>query len=341
VRRHRPHTGAAIVIGLLLATRTVAAAEADDAYSAALTRAVAAKERALDVNEPPRWEEALRLFQETAALRATREAAYEIGFAAERLSRTDLAVESYEAAIALGLSGPPSVRAGAFVAAHAPALARLEVRGPAGSRLSVAGVERGRLPLPRALVLFPGKIQIEVVDVGGHTSIVTTHLEADRNDVLDLSPRPSMEAPPRTPAPTMPKTPSAPEPRTTSVAAWPLIVGGVAVAVGAAVLLPISQGRIDDSRSTLAATCNAPPIDDVCATAMTGQRNAAQSSEDAIATWKAARIGAWIGLGVGAAVAVTGVLLKVTGGRAPNVTALLVPAADGRPTIAVTWGLRF
>ena len=162
-----------------------AAADADDAYGAALTRAIAAKERALDVNEPPRWEEALRLFQETAALRATREAAYEIGFAAERLSRTDLAVESYEAAITLGLSGPPSV-AGAFVAAHAPALARLEVRGPAGTRLSVAGVERGRLPLPRPLVLFPGEIELEVVDTGGHTATVTAHLEAGRSDVLDL-----------------------------------------------------------------------------------------------------------------------------------------------------------
>lgn len=156
MRLRWPLTRTAIAIGVLLAASGVAAAEAEDAYSAALTRAIAAKERALDVNEPPRWEEALHLFQEATALRATREAAYEIGFAAERLSRTDLAVESYEAAIALGLSGPPSARAGAFVAAHAPALARLEVRGPPGARLSIAGVERAASAAAAARS-FPGR----------------------------------------------------------------------------------------------------------------------------------------------------------------------------------------
>ena len=57
-----------------------------DAYDATLTRAIAAKERAMDVNEPARWEEALRLFQEADAIRATREASYELGHAAERLA---------------------------------------------------------------------------------------------------------------------------------------------------------------------------------------------------------------------------------------------------------------
>jgi len=78
-----------------------------DAYDATLTRAIAAKERAMDVNEPARWEEALRLFQEADAIRATREASYELGHAAERLARTDLAVEAYEAALNLGLTGQP------------------------------------------------------------------------------------------------------------------------------------------------------------------------------------------------------------------------------------------
>lgn len=126
-----------------------------------------------------------------------------------------------------------------------------------------------------------------------------------------------------------------------SVAAWSLIVSGLAVAVAAAVFVPVSQGKIDDNRTTLAATCNAPPVDDVCATAMNGKRDAAQSSENAIATWKAVRVGAWIGFGVGAAAAVTGAVLKLSGGGTPQVTALVVPAGDCRPTIAVAWGLRF
>jgi hypothetical protein len=233
------------------------------------------------------------------------------------------------------------VRAGAFVAAHAPALARLEVRGPAGTRLSVASVERGRLPLPRPLVLFPGEIEIEVVDVDGHMSTVPTHLEAGRSDFLDLSAGAGTGTSPRTLAAKLPETPAAPEPGRTSATAWPLIVGGAAVAVAAAVLIPVSQGRIDDNRSTLAATCNAPPVNDVCATAMNGKQGAAQSSEDAIATWKAARLGAWIGLGVGAAAAVTGLVLKLAEGGTPHVTALLVPDGGGRPTLAVAWGLRF
>ena len=337
MRPRRLHAGAVIGLAALLGARLAVAADAEqDAYGAALTRAIAAKERALDVNEPPRWEEALRLFQEAAALRQTCEAAYEIGFAAERLSRTDLAVESYQAAIDLGLAGPPAARGAAFVAAHARALARLEVRGPAGTGLRVAGVDRGRLPLPRPLVLFPAETEIEILDARGSASTVTVRLQAGKTDVLDLAAGPSKEvaaalAPPAPPA----------VGRTTSSAAWPLIVGGLAVAVAAAVLVPISQGRIDDNRSALAATCAAPPVDDVCMTALGGKRDAAQSSEDAIATWKAARLGAWIGLGAGAAAAVTGLVLKLGGGGAPRLTALLAPDSAGRPTMAVAWSVRF
>jgi hypothetical protein len=34
-------------------------------------------------------------------------------------------------------------------------------------------------------------------------------------------------------------------------------------------------------------------------------------------------------------------VLKLSGGGTPQVTALVVPAGDRRPTIAVAWGLRF
>src|SRR5215471_4519783 len=128
---------AATVVAMGPAASAARPNDVEDAYTAALTRAIAAKERALDVNEPPRWEEALRLFQEAAALRYTRECAYEIGVAAERLWRNDLAVEGYEAALDLGLVGPPRARAQAFVAAHASGMARLAVRGPAGRVVTV------------------------------------------------------------------------------------------------------------------------------------------------------------------------------------------------------------
>ena len=78
----RPALAAAVIAAAVCAAGGSARA---DAYNATLTRAIAAKERAMDVNEPARWEEALRLFQEADAIRATREASYELGHAAERL----------------------------------------------------------------------------------------------------------------------------------------------------------------------------------------------------------------------------------------------------------------
>jgi hypothetical protein len=355
----------------LLATRPAAAAADADAYNAALRRAIAAKERALDVDDPPRWEEALRLFQEAAALRVTRESAYEIGFAAERLSRTDLAVESYEAAIELGLSGSAAARASSFAAAHVRALSRLDVRGPAGTRLRIAGLDRGRLPLSRPLVLFPGETEIGIIDPGGLAWTVTARLKAGHNDVIDLAAGPPAEmpaptraaqpiapAPPPAPLPVaaapsppaplpvvvvapIPRSPDEPAARATSGAAWPLVAVGLTVAVAGGVLVWVSQGKIDDNRANLGKTCDGAPVDDTCARAIYGMQGAAQAAQDAIATWKAVRLGSFIGLGVGAAVAVTGVALKLGGGGGPPVTALIVPDRDGRATLAVAWRLRF
>ena len=109
----------------------------------------------MDVNEPARWEEALRLFQEADAIRATRKDGLQAGHAAERLARTDLAVEAYEAALNLGLTGQPRSKAEAFVGAHAAALARVQIKGASDGRVRSGGFDRGRLPLRRPLVLFP------------------------------------------------------------------------------------------------------------------------------------------------------------------------------------------
>ena len=151
-----------------------------DAYDATLTRAIAAKERAMDVNEPARWEEALRLFQEADAIRATREASYELGHAAERLARTDLAVEAYEAALNLGLTGQPRSKAETFVGAHAAALARVQIKGASDGRVRSGGIDRGRLPLRRPLVLFPGEIVVEIIDSQGHRTPHRLKLTADQ-----------------------------------------------------------------------------------------------------------------------------------------------------------------
>ena len=179
-----------------------------DAYDATLTRAIAAKERAMDVNEPARWEEALRLFQEADAIRATREASYELGHAAERLARTDLAVEAYEAALNLGLTGQPRSKAEAFVGAHAAALARVQIKGASDGRVRSGGIDRGRLPLRRPLVLFPGETVIEIIDSQGHRTAHRLKLTAGQLEILDISLVPVLVAVPvrrlRPPRPRLP-----------------------------------------------------------------------------------------------------------------------------------------
>jgi hypothetical protein len=132
-----------------------------DAFDAALARAVAAKERALEVNDPARWEEALRRFQEADAIRPSRETRYEVGVAAQQLDQYDLAVEAYEAALDMGLMGRARDKARAFVAEHAGEMARVEVRGPVGTELRISGLRRGTLPLRRPLVVFAGRLRLE------------------------------------------------------------------------------------------------------------------------------------------------------------------------------------
>lgn len=370
----------AVLAASLLAPATArarpAAADAD-AYTAALTRAIAAKERALDVNEPPRWEEALRLFQEAAALRYTRESTYEIGFAAERLARQDLAVEAYEAAIDLGLVGAPRARAQAFVAGNAAGLARLALRGPSGTRVRVAGVDRGRLPLNRPLVLFPGDIRIDLIDASGAPASIGVHLQAGHLDVLDLARTPPatvtperveqrpppppppppavvpVEPPPRPPLPTraapepegLPPLPEPPAPDAgaeASMRGWWLASAGVVVAAVAVALIPISSGRITDDRTALASECATPVLNDTCM-ALNGHREAAQSLSDSIATWKAVRTGAWVGIGVGLATVGAGLILRHSDQTtaAAGARPALVIDRDGHFTLGLAWTYRF
>jgi hypothetical protein len=372
----------ALAVSLLASGTALARTPDADGYAAALTRAIAAKERAMDVNEPPRWEEALRLFQEAAALRTTRECMYEIGVAAERLARQDLAVEAYEAAADLGLVGAPRARAEAFVAAHAAGLARLALRGPAGTRVRVAGVDRGRLPLNRPLVLFPGDIRIDLVDAAGTPASIGVRLQAGHLDVLDLArtpptvvmpekmdarppppppaPPPAVRVAPPEPTPRPPVAPSpepealqplseppAPPPRDAeadvSTRGWLLASAGVVVAVVAVALIPISSKRIDDNRDSLAGVCATPVMNDTC-TAMSGRKDEAQSFSDSIATWKAVRTGAWVGVGVGLATVGAGLILRYhdqTPATASARPSLVVDHDAGHLTLGLAWTYRF
>jgi hypothetical protein len=356
MKRRLAFAVAALLLGAAGAARA-------DAYDATLTRAIAAKERAMDVNEPARWEEALRLFQEADALRATREASYEIGYAAERLARADLAVEAYEAALDLGLTGQPRAKVQAFIGAHAASLGRLQVRGVAEGRVRSGGVDRGRLPLRRPLVLFPGDVVIEIVEPNNHTTPYRINVIAAHLQILDLSsasfpssspsspssspsPSPSPPLPPAPPpdvaSPTIilaappvphPASPAAPSPPAPDrgptadrpVAGWWLVGAGAALIVSGGGMVALSHSRLDTERSDLRDTCDVLNGTDACANAKAGLEKQAQSDVDAIATWKAVRIGSWIGVGAGAVTAGIGVWTLVRGGR-----------PESTPTVAVT-----
>jgi hypothetical protein len=340
---------AAVLLALLARERPARA----DAYQATLTQAIAAKERALDVNEPARWEEALRLFQEADAIRPTREAKYELGYAAERLRRNDLAVEAYEGAIDLGLTGAPRTKAEVFVGAHAASMARLELRGPAGLRVRVGGVDRGRLPLARPLVLFPGAVELELVAPDGGRSAQIVSLSSGHLDVLELpsgglpapgaapTPLPGVPAPSplardQTPPPPPPPPPG--PPGHAPAAAYWLAGAGLAIGAAAAVMLPVSTSQIGTARANLKQDCGQPGLSadgDSCPSPPAGttqaQRNQLQSEVNTIATWKNVHTGAWIGVGAGLVAAITGISLAVA-------------VRDGGPsgsTVGLVWIGRF
>lgn len=342
---------------LALVTLGSAASVHADAYDAALTRAIAAKERSIDVNEPARWEETLRLLQEADAVRSTRECKYEMGFAAERLKRADLAVEAYEAALHLGLVGAPRAKAEAFVGEHASAMARLSVRGPAGLRLRIGGVERGHLPLARPLVVFAGETRIEGIAGDQHT-IRTVSLASGQLEVIDLAVPSSTrtEAPPPPPRATVvrepflptsiaPPTPMAPvvvaSSRGTTLG-WALAGTGVGLGAFAAVLAGVAAQQASQARSDLTGPC-AVIVDDTCPTPRRGGTTAAQSLVNDIATWKAVSVGAWIGVGAGILAAGSGTALLWRGGSTsmpssgPGVARWLPQMAVERTGASLVW----
>jgi hypothetical protein len=364
-----------------------------DAYEATLTRAIAAKERALDVNEPARWEEALRLFQDADAIRSTRETKYELGYAAERLNREDLAVEAYEAAIDLGLGGAPRAKAKTFIQRHVQGMARLTVRGTRPGRIRVAGIERGRLPLGRPLVLFAEETALELVDPDGRVTSYSLALARGRTDVLDLDAAPVVAtvpsvvpaaaaaeppaappaaegaaaqplpavAPPAAPvavapSPASPPAPPAAPPTVVSGGGHPgawLIVTGLVVAAAGGVMVAVSNNQLQDLRTDLVKRCNIPDGPDACTQAKMNEQGAATTDVDGIASWKAVRIGAWVGVGVGAAVAGAGVIIGLLGnsregvasGGAPRDGALAarwIPTpVVGTTQVGLAWNGRF
>jgi hypothetical protein len=116
-----------------------------------------------------------------------------------------------------------------------------------------------------------------------------------------------------------------------------LLGAGVAIAAGGGVMAVVSQGRIDDERADLRNSCDMLSGTDACTTSKPDRQEEAQADVDAIATWKAVRIGAWVGLGAGVAAAGYGIWTLVRGGP-PEFAPALVVTDRG---LAFGWSGRF
>ena len=298
----------------------------------------------MDSNDPASWEDALLRFQEADGLRATKETKYELGLAAAHLRQDDLAVESYEAAVDLGLEGSALDKARAFLAEHQSAMGRFDIHGPEGTWVHV-GQRRRTLPFDRPMVLFPGSHSVRAM-VEGREVTVTVRVEAGGKAVLDLAASPTHEEPPE--VATVPRgdhgdlarAPSKPAERSHGLA-WALVGSGAGLAVVGGGTVLGTTWALGSRRDELDDLCAVSSDEDSCRFAHPGKQNEAQSKVDAIATMKAIRTGGWVGLGVGAGLAAIGgvLLLGGSGDAAGHTVSVAVVPTPGMMSISVTGAL--
>jgi hypothetical protein len=352
----RPQVAAGVVLvcGLL----SLASPARADRFEAALVRAVALKEQALDARDNARWMEVLRAFQAAEEQRATPEVLYEIGFAAERLRQDDLACESYEAALSLGLTGPARDKASAFVSRHEGELARVRIEGPEGARIYVAGVVRGTLPLLHPLRTFAGPTRVLVTLPDGRERSRDVHLVAGEDALLDFTesvpvapaadiavePAPTGAAPlPQAQAPSGAASRlSVPRPSPAaqrSPVPLVLIVAGGGLALAGAVIVPVSYERLAAERGDLTHSCAERSGRDVCLHAAPGRVEAAQSDVDAIATWKGVRTAALVGGISGVAAAALGFAVRFGDAHHAEATALRATPFGGCSSTGCSLGV--
>ncbi|MBI2395627.1 MAG: hypothetical protein HYV09_39035 [Deltaproteobacteria bacterium] len=323
--------GVACVLAAVLAVTAVAPRGFADAYDAAMARAIAAKEKAIDSNDPAAWDEALRLFIEADAIKPTKDSKYEVANAAVKLKEDDLAFEAYENAIALGLSGKPKEKAQTFLAAHQSIMARLDVRGPAGAEVFIGPRSRGTLPRP-PIVVFAGPVKLKVV-ASGRVAEESMTVKEGVTVGIDLSAK--LAPPPPATAPAASASATAPSPGDTAAVplgdtgagartlGWSLVVTGGVLTVGAAVGVFVTGRGLDNRLAALRAHCQTFKTDDPdqCAVGKPEYQAAAQSDNDAIATWKGVRTASWVTGGVGLMILGVGLLRLATAPAPPKASA--------------------
>jgi hypothetical protein len=282
-----------------------------DAYDAAMARAAAAKEKALDANDAASWEEALLRFREADAIRATKESKYEVATAAAWLKQDDIAVEAYQEALALGLSDPAKTKAEAFVADRQAKIAKLTVTGPAGARVLIDGRARGTLPRATPFVVFAGTIKVRV-ESGADAKEGSLETTAGAEAKFDGTPEKKVVPEPPPPPPVTPKPiPPAPVRDDGSRAlGWTFLGTGTAVAVIGLGSTFIAMARV----STLQKDMDKYPCIEndgtYCTTLKPGTSEAtkleAQSTSNSLATWRGIRTAGIVTSIVGGVTAIAG-----------------------------------
>jgi hypothetical protein len=281
-----------------LAILLAAASARADAYDAALSHAIAAKEKALDSNAPSDWEDALAAMQAADAIRATAEVRYELAGIAARLHADDLAFEAYESALALGLTGAPAQKASAFLEARRHLVGRVRVRGPNGAHVLVLGRERAILPRDTPIIVFAGEVRI-AARIGDQTVARSVRVDAGQTLDLDLSPAPP---PPVVTASSLPP-PAAPS---TSYGP-PLVVAGATTFGLGLVSVAAASIAIPHHREAIESQCPPQKLDgDRCLAAPADRIDSLSHHRSALLTWSAVRTGGMVAMGVGALVGAIG-----------------------------------
>lgn len=331
-----------VAIGLT----AVCAAKGQVTSQSKVLEAITAKERAMDSGKTEDWKSALRLFRDAHQIRPSAETAYEMGVAASALHQDDLAFEAYSEALELGLTDVAYEKATRFLAAHRPRLAWIQVRCASGSRVLIRGIERGHVPLERAVVALPGLASVEcrpsrgaalhreVTLVAGEEQLVVLGSPEDPSSIaeppsIEKSPSASPLAPdadrpvfgralsresllwtdPAAPTAVVPLQPEAL--RTSQQpprrSGWLLVGSGTTILAWSGYLALMAWSEIDEGRRALAHFCAVQPDGpDTCRYAKAGQQAPAQGHSDSIATWKAVRAVSLAGAGLGAIASLVG-----------------------------------
>jgi tetratricopeptide (TPR) repeat protein len=234
---------------------------------------------------------AARAFEEANRLAPHGAALYNAGRAWEAAGEPARAADAYDAALRSGsLGGQQETGARARLAALRSTIGRLEIAGPAGSKVSVAHIQRA--PGPLAVHVAPGDHTVRVELLDGRTLTRSLSVAAGSTAVLaveaaEASARATPGAPPAAGQPKAPAPPRSIRP----VLGW-VALGGAVASSGAAIALGVLTL---DAKKTFE---NA------------GGRDADQHDR-AVALRTGTNV-AWIGA---ATLAVTGIVLLVTAPR--------------------------